>query len=357
MRTLPGAPGSDQRGSSGTGARGLEDVPASGPESSQDLSLHGDSPDPGESKAQDPRDPQTLSEQLQGRGRPRRGRIPLEAESALQAQSRRRLPEGLRRLRPRSAEPRTFPGPRPARPHRGLRRRPPRRPARPPARAGAPRAAGGGPPRSRLLSRHRTDQTSGTGGAGARVGSASQPHRPQGGPPPRAPPGSAAALSPGSLPTALPYIHVPGSQGDHLPARPHARPPGSLFSLRQAPQPPTSGWKERPLRNLSTRPPRPARNRAPLKNATSKIKHFCLPLPRRLSPASSYLPSPRPAGPASPRSGKPARCVHLAGQGASTPRQILDLDLDLLALKYPVCPPSWCKGSLLARGFSVKFST
>ena len=65
LQALRDAPTSDQRESSGRRALGLEDVPASRLESSQDLSLHGD-----------PRDLQTPSEQLQGRGRPTRDPTP-----------------------------------------------------------------------------------------------------------------------------------------------------------------------------------------------------------------------------------------------------------------------------------------
>ena len=202
-----------------------------------------------------------------------RGTRPLiSAESALQAQSQRRHPEGLRRLRPQSAEPRTFLRPRPARiPTVGFARDPQS------GRRGLQGGQGplGLPTMGRPLGpacclgtepTRRVVQT-------APRRSASQPHQPQSRAPTPLPTrllGQVleAALSPSSLRTALPYIHFPSSQGDHLPARSHPRPPGSpfeaspgsLLSHHQAPQSPTSGWKERPLPTLSTRPPRPARN-------------------------------------------------------------------------------------------------
>ena len=64
LQTLRDSLTSEQRESSGRRPLGLEDVPASRLESSQDLTRHADSSDLGESKAQDPRDPQTLLEQF-----------------------------------------------------------------------------------------------------------------------------------------------------------------------------------------------------------------------------------------------------------------------------------------------------
>ena len=178
LQTLRDAPTSDQRESSGRRALAPEAVPASRLESSQDLSLHGD-----------PRDLQTPSEQLQGRGRPTRDRTPHLSRVSPPGPKPAASPGGAQEAAATERRAVDVPGASTGvRAHRGLRQRLPKRPARPPGRAGAPRAAGDGTPWSHLLSRHRTDQTSGTDRAGqprsptsCRAGPHPAPHPPCGG--------------------------------------------------------------------------------------------------------------------------------------------------------------------------------
>ena len=134
LQALRDAPTSDQRESSGRRALGLEDVPASRLESSQDLSLHGD-----------PRDLQTPSEQLQGRGLPTRDPTPHLSRVSPPGPKPAASPGGAQEAAATERRAADVPAASTcAHPHRGLRQRPPKRTARPPGRAGAPRAADDG---------------------------------------------------------------------------------------------------------------------------------------------------------------------------------------------------------------------
>ena len=156
-----------------------------------------------------------------------------------------------------------------------------------------------------------------------------QRHRPApggGGKYPAPRPGSQAALSPGSLPTALPYIHVPSSQGDHLPARRHARPPGSPFEASPGSLLSPPGPAAPHQRLEGTAPPQPEHTPAPprTEQGSAQKRHqqnLALLSAAPKATVACIVLSPHPKARRTRESALRvrARCVHPAGQGASTP--------------------------------------